>query len=99
MKKQIKKNKIQRKQFKKYELKRLILKSIVNNINFTTNVRWSAQTQFQYFPVLSSKTRIKNICVLTGRTKSIYKKFKLSRIQLKKWASLGFLPGISQSSW
>jgi len=52
---------------------------------------------------LSSKnasiSRIKRRCILTGRAKSVYKDFGLSRMQLRKLASFGLLSGVKKSSW
>jgi len=44
-------------------------------------------------------TRINNCCVLTGRTRAVYKGFKVSRFILKGMGSLGYLPGIRKCSW
>lgn len=99
MKKQIKKNINQRYSFKKTEKQRLILKAITQNLNLGKNIRWKTQKKFLTIPQISSLTRIKNRCILTGRSKSIYRFFKLSRIQLRKLASEGFLPGVSKYSW
>lgn len=99
MKKQIKKNINQRNSFKNYEKKRLILKSITNNLQFEKKIRWKIQKKLLNFSNNSSMTRIKNRCILTGRSRSVYRFFKLSRIQLRKLASEGFLPGVSKYSW
>jgi small subunit ribosomal protein S14 len=42
---------------------------------------------------------LKNRCELTGRPRSYYRKFKLSRIALRELASLGQIPGMVKSSW
>jgi len=99
MKKQIKKNINQRNLFKINEKKRLILKSITNNLQFEKKIRWTIQKKLLSFSNNSSMTRIKNRCILTGRSRSVYRFFKLSRIQLRKLASEGFLPGVSKYSW
>lgn len=99
MQKKIKKNIKQRYLFKNLEKKRLILKVLLKNLNINKNIRWKLQQKWFFFNQNSSITRIKNICILTGRSKSIYRLFKISRIQLRKLASEGFLPGISKYSW
>jgi len=48
---------------------------------------------------ITSPTRIQNICTITGRTKSVYRLFKVSRIQLRELASNGRLPSIAKYSW
>ena len=99
MQKKIKKNIKQRYLFQSIEKKRLIFKIISKNLNLKKDLRWKAQQKWFFFNSNSSLTRIKNICILTGRTRSIYRLFKISRIQLRKLASEGFLPGVSKYSW
>ena len=99
MQKKIKKNIKKRYLFKNLEKKRLIYKILLKNLNLKQNLRWKAQQKWFFFDQNSSLTRIKNICVLTGRTRSIYRLFKISRIQLRKLASEAFLPGVSKYSW
>ncbi len=99
MQKKIKKNINQRYLFKSIEKKRLILKIILNNLDINKKIRWKIQQKFFFFNQNSSITRIKNICILTGRSKSVYRLFKISRIQLRKLASEGFLPNVSKYSW
>lgn len=48
---------------------------------------------------LLSSVRSKNRCVLTSRAGSVFRYFRLSRIELKNFASLGFLTGVRKSSW
>ena len=99
MHKKIKKNIKQRYLFKNLEKKRLIYKIISKNTFLEKKIRLNAQQKWFFFNQNSSLTRIKNICVLTGRTRSIYRLFKISRVQLRKLASEGALPGISKFSW
>ncbi|RHY07711.1 hypothetical protein DYB37_011735 [Aphanomyces astaci] len=96
MQKKIKKNIKQRLLFKNFEKKRLIIKIISNNFNFKKIIRWKIEQKWFNFDRNSSLTRIKNICILTGRSKSVYRFFKISRLQLRKKASEGFLPGIAK---
>jgi ribosomal protein S14 len=55
----------------------------------------------QYFWNIHSLKKIirKNYCIITKRSKSIYKKFKISRIQIKYLAGKNVLPGLQKSSW
>ena len=99
MQKKIKKNIKQRYLFKNFEKNRLVLKIISRNLDIKKDLRWKLNQKWFFFHQNSSITRIKNLCVLTGRSKSIYRLFKISRIQLRKLASNGFLPGVSKYSW
>ncbi len=99
MQKKIKKNIKQRYLFKDLEKKKLILKIISKNLNIEKDLRWKLQQKWFFFNQNSSITRIKNICVLTGRSKSVYRLFKISRIQLRKLESECLLPCVSKYSW
>lgn len=99
MQKKIKQNIKQRFSFKNLEKKRIIYKIISKNLKLNNLIRWKAQQKWFFFNKNSSLTRIKNLCVLTGRSKSIYRFFKISRIQLRKKASERFLPGVGKYSW
>ena len=46
-----------------------------------------------------SMVRVKNRCVLSGRAKSVFRFYKISRICFRELASNGLIPGISKSSW
>jgi small subunit ribosomal protein S14 len=47
----------------------------------------------------SSPTRLHNRCELTGRSKAVYRKFKICRIQLRELALQGKIPGLKKASW
>lgn len=88
-----------RKTVQKYEGKRAELKSIFYNQALPESVRSSAFIKLDKLPKNSSITRVRNRCVLTGRGRSIYKTFKMSRLCFRELASIGSIPGISKSSW
>lgn len=47
----------------------------------------------------ASPTRLRSMCALTGRTRGVYKKLKISRIMLRELALQGKIPGMRKSSW
>jgi small subunit ribosomal protein S14 len=47
----------------------------------------------------SSPTRSHNRCQLTGRSKGVLRKFKVSRIMLRELANAGKIPGLKKASW
>ncbi|MGK2965809.1 MAG: 30S ribosomal protein S14 [Tepidiformaceae bacterium] len=55
--------------------------------------------ELRKLPRNSSKTRIHNRCVVTGRPKGYIRKFGLSRITFREMAHRGLLPGVTKSSW
>ena len=55
--------------------------------------------QLQKLPRNSSKVRLKNRCMFTGRARSFYRKFGVSRLVFREMALKGEIPGIKKSSW
>ena len=47
----------------------------------------------------SSPTRSRNRCQLTGRSRGVLSKFKVSRIMLRELALAGKIPGMKKASW
>ncbi len=50
-------------------------------------------------PRNSSRTRLRNLCKLTGRSRGYYRKFGVSRIKLRELANQGVIPGLKAASW
>lgn len=44
-------------------------------------------------------TRRVRRCELTGRARGVYRKFRISRIMLRKLALEGKIPGMRKASW
>jgi len=44
-------------------------------------------------------SRIVRRCQLTGRSRSVYRKFRISRIMLRELALQGKIPGMRKASW
>jgi small subunit ribosomal protein S14 len=82
----------------KYKLKRLELKEQINvNNSFTEQL--NLQREFQKLPKNSSKTRLRNRCWLTGRSRGFYRDFGLSRHVFREMSHECLLPGVTKSSW
>ena len=84
---------------KKYAVKRLQLKEMINNINLSDEERWEAQQKLQKLPRNSSPVRKRNRCRLTGRPRGVYRKFGLGRNMLRIYAMRGEIPGLVKASW
>lgn len=82
--------------FKKNELKRTSIK-ISNRLN--AKLKISNFIKLFDISVNTSLNRIKNRCFITGRSKSIYKKFKVSRIKLREMIVNSNYPGFTKYSW
>jgi len=53
----------------------------------------------QKLPKNSSKIRLHNRCLLTGRPKGYMRQFGISRITFREMASQGLIPGVKKASW
>ncbi|MEE9212583.1 MAG: 30S ribosomal protein S14 [Phycisphaeraceae bacterium] len=53
----------------------------------------------QRLPRDASPTRLRSLCALTGRSRGVYRKFKISRIKLRELALEGKVPGMRKASW
>ena len=84
---------------KKFANKRKKLKAIVMDKKVNLNERFAASLKLAKLPKNSSKNRIRNRCEITGRPHGYYRKLKMSRIALRKLASMGKIPGMTKSSW
>jgi small subunit ribosomal protein S14 len=84
---------------KQYAAKRTELKGIANNEALPLEERFEARLKLAELPRSSSKTRIRNRCLVTGRPRAFYRKLKMSRIALRDLGSSGLIPGLVKSSW
>nr|QIA60684.1 ribosomal protein S14 [Lepidozia trichodes]QIA61018.1 ribosomal protein S14 [Lepidozia sandvicensis] len=83
----------------KYELKRMYYKAICQDRNLPNKIRYEYFFKSSKLPRNSSKTRVRNRCIFTGRPRSVYKLFRISRIVFRELASKGSLIGINKSCW
>lgn len=83
----------------KYEKKRLVLKTIIKNRLLTTRTRLLASFYLDKLPKNSSYVRIHNRCIITGRSRGIYRRFRLSRIKVRDFINDRMIPGLTKASW
>lgn len=80
--------------FKKFEIRRLILKSLLVDKNLKSFEKNFVRYMLLKMPKDSSLTRIRNRCIVTGRGRGIFSKFRLSRIAFKKYGLMGNIYGL-----
>lgn len=85
--------------YSKNELKRLELTSIVHDLQLPKETRYQSIKELNRLPRNSSKIRIKNRCILTGRGHSVLRFCGLSRLKFRELASQALLMGVTRSSW
>jgi small subunit ribosomal protein S14 len=88
-----------RNKYYKYERKTYLLRLFA----FTTGIDLKFRS-FCFFKLSNivgqnSSTKIKNRCLLTGRSRGVIRNFKLCRIQFKRLASEDLIPGVTKSSF
>mgnify|MGYP003308849803 CR=1 FL=1 len=81
----------------RYAEKRAALKKIVRTGDPVE--AYEAAQKLQDLPKNANPIRLHNRCKLTGRSRSYYRKFGLSRVELRNMASFGEIPGLVKSSW
>ena len=60
---------------------------------------YNLQRELSRLPRNSSPIRYRNRCSITGRDNGYRRKFGISRITLREYASRGLIPGMTKSSW
>jgi small subunit ribosomal protein S14 len=83
----------------KFAQKRAALKAIVVDVKASDADKLAAQNKLNALPRNSSRQRVRNRCVLTGRPRGVYRKFGLSRIAIREKGLAGEIPGLTKSSW
>lgn len=79
--------------------KRDALKKTAADQSLTMEERFEARLKLAEMPRNSAVTRIRNRCEVSGRSRSVYRKMKMSRIALRELGNKGLIPGLVKSSW
>ena len=95
----IERNKKRERLARKFAARRRRLKDMAKDLSLTPEERFAARLKLAEIPRGAAPVRQRNRCALTGRSRSVYRKFKLSRIILRELASRGQIPGMVKSSW
>lgn len=96
----IKKEVIKKKLFIKFEIKKLILKSIINNKNTKPIIRANALYKLSKIANISTISKQKNnICLKTGRMGGVYRQLNFSRHYIKKLFDKNDLQNIKIKNW
>jgi len=83
----------------KYRERRAELRSRLKDPSVSVEEKFEIQSQFAKLPRNSCPTRLTRRCRVSGRARSVYRKFGLSRIALREMTLRGELPGMRKSSW
>lgn len=95
----IERNKKRERLEEKYRGKRQDLKALAKESYARGEIPWEIQYKLQLIPRNANPTRLRNRCRMCGRPRSVYRRFGLCRLCLRKFAMLGYIPGLRKSSW
>ena len=95
----IEREKRRAKTVKKYAAKRAQLRELIRNPKTSPEERQAAQARLQSQPRDASKSRQRNRCQITGRSRGVYRKFGLARVKIREVAMRGEIPGLTKASW
>ena len=79
--------------------KRAELKKVTMDRSREPEERFEATLKLAELPRNGSATRVRNRCMITGRPRAYYRKFRLARVMLRDLANKGMIPGVTKSSW
>lgn len=79
--------------------KRDALIKIIKSASTTPEERELAYKKLGKMGRDASRTRQRNRCYLTGRSRGYLRKFGLSRIKFRELALQGEIPGVTKASW
>ena len=83
----------------KFASRRAELRKQIKDVELDPDAKFEVMEQLNKLPRNSSRVRKTRRCLLTGRSKAVYRKFGLCRIALRDLALRGDLPGVTKSSW
>ncbi len=95
----IEKEKRREKTVKQKWEKRQALKQTAADMNLSEEERHAARIAINKMPRDSSRVRLRNRCLLTGRARGYIRQFKVSRLSFREMALNGLIPGVTKSSW
>jgi small subunit ribosomal protein S14 len=95
----VEKNNRRQKLVKQYAEKRAALKATIMNKDAAFEERIAATLKLAELPRNSAGNRVRLRCEVSGRSRAVYRKFKMSRIALRELGNKGLVPGLVKSSW
>ncbi|ROT35414.1 ribosomal protein S14p/S29e [Sodiomyces alkalinus F11] len=88
-----------RKAFEAFETERQALRYIIRNTTLPPRVRAEAQLQLSQMHCYTRPSQIRNRCILGGKSRGVFRDFKMTRYNFRMQAIEGNLPGVKKASW
>ncbi len=95
----IEKNNYRRKLVKAAASKREEIKIKLLNHALSFDDRMKLVHKLAEMPRNSSAVRVRNRCLITGRSRGFYRKFEMSRLAIRDYGGFGLIPGLIKASW
>jgi len=83
----------------KYELRGKMYKAVCRDPDLPLDMREKFRYKLSKLPRNSSMTCLINCYIFIGWSRTVYKKFRMSRIMFRSFANKGELTGIKKASW
>lgn len=83
----------------KYLKLRKELRNTAVDMKLSEDERIAARTKLNKLPKNSAPARVRNRCKSTGRARGYLGKFALSRLEFRRLAHAGQIPGVTKASW
>lgn len=81
------------------EMNKIILKSLLSNKFFKINEKIYFGLLFDKYTKVSSIAYYRRFCIITGNSRSVFRRFKMVRHWCKFFASHGYIAGIRKASF
>ncbi|KAI1809899.1 ribosomal protein S14p/S29e [Poronia punctata] len=88
-----------RKAFAEHEPERQALRYIIRNTTLPARTRAEAQLQLTKMHCYTRPTQIRNRCLIGGKSRGVFRDFRLSRFVFREQALAGNIPGVKKASW
>jgi len=75
------------------------LKFLVRSPRMTVFERAQLALALDSLPMRTHTAQLRNLCLITGRPRGVFRRFRLSRHLIRRLALLGHLFGVRKSSW
>ena len=91
-------DKLRRQSYIKTELRRMLLRSVTKSSDTPLSQRYVAQFGLAHLPRQGSRNKIRNRCVISGRSWNVIRKARYSRFEFRFKAYFSLLPAVRRAS-
>lgn len=85
--------------YQEYETRRRALVALYHDQHLVPEQRNSVMQALHEFPRSTSLTRTHRRCSVSGRSRGVLRRYRISRLVFRRLAAQGRLPGVYKASW